>query len=561
MPHVAFRLKHRPALIVSASFLKVSDTPTDPLKSRMSSASTPNIIAYVDDVNLRRAANRIPVVHRRRYSIYKASMVHELIKAYGLLEKMTTVPSWPASEDEVKLFHSSEYVAFLKTAQPALSNQQSHEEEQIEDDFGLGFDCPVLPSLWSMARHLAGGSLTGAKLLTSGSARVAINWCGGWHHAQRDSASGFCYVNDIVLAILHLRQHFMRVAYVDLDVHHGDGVEDAFSYSGSVMTTSLHLKEDGFFPGTGHSEDLGHGEGQYFTLNVPYKAGISNQSFVDIVKCIIEGPLKTFSPGSVVVQCGGDALALDKLGGANLTLEGYAGALSLLLDLQLPTLLLGGGGYEPSNVARLWTYLTAVVLGVEVDSEIPEHNFFELYGPSFDLHISSSNRRDENSQDFMDSLRANIQLHGEKLRAKMSEKKNVGQLTCKTSNSPFLCYKQKKQNASEIIGEALNDESSTVADLHKLEPLGGQTQNSYRDVLKSSELEYQTPEHFDLASTTLSGRWCKKNDIMGGIGTRSPLRIDNVPSKKRKVCTSVIPSQVEQKSKSKDVFEFDDDDF
>uniref|UniRef100_A0A2P2I114 Histone deacetylase 8 n=1 Tax=Hirondellea gigas TaxID=1518452 RepID=A0A2P2I114_9CRUS len=259
-----------------------------------------------------------------------------------------------------------------------------------------------------MVCRLAGSSLTGARLLIRGEVDIAINWCGGWHHAQKDVASGFCYVNDIVLCIIELRQHYQRVAYIDLDVHHGDGVENAFLFSRSVLTVSLHLREDGFFPGTGGLLDVGYGEGRHCALNIPYKEGFSDNDLATLVKGLIAHQLAVYQPDCLVIQCGGDSLALDKLGGANLSIEGYQRALQLLLSLNRPTVLLGGGGYMRCNVARLWTTLTATALATTLHTDIPEHPYFEQYGPSFDLSISISNRRNMNTPDYIEKLLQHI---------------------------------------------------------------------------------------------------------------------------------------------------------
>ena len=109
----------------------------------------------------------------------------------------------------------------------------------------------------------AAGSLTAAALLLERRVRVAVNWSGGWHHARRDAAAGFCYVNDIVLAVHRLQAGFRRILYVDLDVHHGDGVEDAFSSTDKVLTLSIHKMEPGFFPGTGACNEVGFGKGRF----------------------------------------------------------------------------------------------------------------------------------------------------------------------------------------------------------------------------------------------------------------------------------------------------------
>ena len=135
-----------------------------------------------------------------------------------------------------------------------------------EEEFGLGYDCPVLENMDNFVQTLAAGSLTAADLLLEGRVRVAINWSGGWHHAKRDSAAGFCYINDIVLAIHRLQRGFKRIMYVDLDVHHGDGVEDAFSSTDRVLTFSVHQLETGFFPGTGDLTENGFGRGKYYRL-------------------------------------------------------------------------------------------------------------------------------------------------------------------------------------------------------------------------------------------------------------------------------------------------------
>lgn len=202
--------------------------------------------------------------------------------------------------------------------------------------------------------------MAAAESLIKRECQVAINWGGGWHHGQRDEASGFCYVNDIVLAIQHLRQEFDRVLYVDLDVHHGDGVENAFSFSPKIFTFSIHKFEAGYFPGSGNIADIGQGKGKFYSLNIPLKDGIDDATYVYIFeRCLITLFLLNyflticifyslfteifyaFKPNAIVVQCGADSLANDPLGGFSLSPRGVARCLSKIWSQHLPTLILG----------------------------------------------------------------------------------------------------------------------------------------------------------------------------------------------------------------------------
>jgi histone deacetylase 1/2 len=170
-------------------------------------------------------------------------------------------------------FHSQEYIEHLKRAAPSLVSGAGIETAH---KFNVGEnDCPCFPGLYEFSQISAGGSLDAAIKLNHKSADICINWAGGLHHAKKMEASGFCYVNDIVLAILELLKYHNRVLYIDIDVHHGDGVEEAFYCTNRVMTVSFHRYGD-FFPGTGDVKDIGHGEGQYYALNVPLNSGIDD---------------------------------------------------------------------------------------------------------------------------------------------------------------------------------------------------------------------------------------------------------------------------------------------
>lgn len=377
----------------------------------MTTTEAPPQVVYVADPKLLACCDMIPIIRHR------ACLTHSLITAYGLSEKMKVVPSASASEDEIRRFHSEEYVDFLKTA-------KSDAEDISEDEFGLGFDCPVLENMWTIVKQIAGGSLTASRALTSGTTRTAINWCGGWHHAQRDSASGFCYVNDVVLAILQLRTKFDKILYVDLDVHHGDGVENAFLFSPKVVTMSLHQLEAGFFPGTGDEKNIGLGKGRYYTINIPYKVGITNKQFVHLFESTLYSVCEVYFPDAIVCQCGADVISGDPLGGGNLTPEAFKSAIHHVLNLNKPTLFLGGGGYNKINAAKLWTTITASILNVPLNPEIPEHQFFPLYGPSFELEVTAGLRKSENNQKSLDETIQAVQDNLNLLADLLGKKQN-----------------------------------------------------------------------------------------------------------------------------------------
>ena len=155
-------------------------------------------------------------------------------------------------------------------------------------------DCPWFPGLFEFSQISCGGSIDAAIKLNHRSSDLCINWAGGLHHAKKQQAKGFCYVNDIVLAILELLKYHQRVLYIDIDVHHGDGVEEAFFTTNRVMTVSFHRYGD-FFPGTGDLRDIGEGEGKGYAVNVPLQPGLDDDSFVEIYKNVSKLVINQFN--------------------------------------------------------------------------------------------------------------------------------------------------------------------------------------------------------------------------------------------------------------------------
>lgn len=271
----------------------------------------------------------------------------------------------------------------------------------------VGEDCPLFEGLYEFCQLSSGGSLAAAVKLNKRKADVAINWMGGLHHAKKSEASGFCYTNDIVLGILELLKYHKRVLYVDIDVHHGDGVEEAFYTTDRVMTVSFHKHGD-FFPGTGELQDVGIGKGKMYSVNVPLNDGITDEAYHSIYKPIMDKVMERFDPSAVVLQCGADSLVGDRLGPFNMTLRGHGECVRYFRDRNVPLMLVGGGGYTPRNVARCWTYETAIAVNEEIHNELPYNDYFEYFGPNYRLHIEPSNAIDCNQPRTLHELKNTV---------------------------------------------------------------------------------------------------------------------------------------------------------
>ena len=364
---------------------------------------------YVDICNL----------HPKVYG--RSTLVDSLLKAYGLLDKMTVTPPKMCSKGDLLTFHTKEYIQCLQSIESYFKENGCNDIKQyksgdidhtdlLEDEeidivsHGFGYDCEVFPNLFSYTMFVAGATMTAADALLNKECDIAVNLNGGWHHAHVDEAAGFCYVNDIVIGILHLLKQFKKVLYIDFDIHHGDGVEEAFKFSKKVFTLSIHRFHKGFFPGTGDHDEVGSGAGEYYTCNVPLKTSIQDQSYKRIFKDIFSNVNSIFKPDAIVCQCGADMLNGDPLGDFNLTEECLSDCLQIVRTVNVPMLILGGGGYNPQNTARCWVKMIASLLNETIDENIPEHDFLETYGPDFSLCISPGNRKDENTASFLSEL-------------------------------------------------------------------------------------------------------------------------------------------------------------
>ena len=251
------------------------------------------------------------------------------------------------------------------------------------NDEQQGSDCPVFDGMWEYVCLYSGATIDAARALLNDQSNIAINWSGGLHHAKKKAASGFCYINDIVLAIIMMLKYKQRVLYIDIDVHHGDGVEQAFWSTDRVMTLSFHKYDpENFFPGTGGMLDTGpdslDNPGAHYSLNVPLDDGITDEQYTDLFQDIVKNVMEKYRPEAVVLQCGADSLGGDRLGRFNLNIRAHGACVDFMkakCGTSIPLLILGGGGYTPRNVARTWTHETALCVGADfpTNMKVPEH--------------------------------------------------------------------------------------------------------------------------------------------------------------------------------------------
>ncbi len=299
-------------------------------------------------------------------------LTHDLIRAHGLLALPHTrvLETRPATLDEMLTFHDREYLEVLRRVDGGDVHGNVRGNLYA---YGLGTgDNPIFPGVYQWSALVTGASWQAMELVASGQADVAFNIAGGLHHAQRAKASGFCYVDDPAVIIAHLADRGLRVAYVDIDVHHGDGVQFGFYETDRVLTVSLHESGFSLFPGTGFVEEAGEGKGQGFSVNVPFAPGTDDEIFISAFDTVVPPLLRAFAPDILVTQLGTDTHRTDPLANLSLTTRGFAHAVRAFRALGRPWIALGGGGYDVANVPRAWTLAWAIMNDVEPPAGVPE---------------------------------------------------------------------------------------------------------------------------------------------------------------------------------------------
>lgn len=294
-------------------------------------------------------------------------LTRELLEAMKLshLPGSRIVQARQATESELLLFHTPEYLKVLREANNGMIPVGGGAH-------GLGYsDNPVFNGVFDWSALCAGASIVAAELVAEGAADIAFNISGGLHHAMPGRASGFCYINDAAVAIRHLVNLGKRVAYVDIDAHHGDGVEYAFYDTDKVLTISIHESGQWLFPGTGLVTDMGVGQGRGFAVNMPLPPSVGDELYLNVFESIVPPFIEEFQPDVLVTQLGVDSFETDPLTHLGLTTNGFERMVERFRSFGVPWVALGGGGYDLGNVARAWTLAWAIMNNKTAPDLIP----------------------------------------------------------------------------------------------------------------------------------------------------------------------------------------------
>lgn len=293
-----------------------------------------------------------------------------LASELGVLDGVPLLRPTAAPDEELLRVHSAEYLDAVKAAPLTGEDDLSH---------GLGTpDNPIFDRMHEACALVVGASLAAARQIASGATDRAVNIAGGLHHAMRGQASGFCVYNDCAVAISWLLDNgFERIAYLDIDVHHGDGVQAAFYRDPRVLTVSLHQHPQTLWPCTGAPGELGEGAGYGTAVNLALPPGTRDPEWLRAFHAVVPGLLRSFRPQILVTQCGVDTHAEDPLADLALSVDGQRAAYRALRELAVEFaggrwLVLGGGGYQLFRVVpRSWTHLLATVLDRDIDPATP----------------------------------------------------------------------------------------------------------------------------------------------------------------------------------------------
>ncbi|MCP9261530.1 Histone deacetylase [Dirofilaria immitis] len=351
----------------------------------------------------------------------RLAALHSLVVNYGLHKEMLVLTPPRASAIEIERFHSKDYVDFLQRVSPRTADQY----ENLFSQYNIGEDCPIFDGIFEFCSIYTGATLSGVARLNHGLSDIAINWSGG---------------------ILELLKYHPRVLYIDIDIHHGDGVQEerlqeAFYLTDRVMTVSFHKYGNYFFPGTGDMYDIGQDSGRYYAVNIPMKEGMDDErikftlDYHSLFKPVVRAVIDCFNPSVIVLQCGADSLGCDRLGCFNLSFSGHGECVDFVRSLGIPMLAVGGGGYTLRNVARCWTYETAILVGKKMKYQTKFQiilvidgfrnpyfvfstvEYLQFFAPEFTLRPTLAKRQEnQNTKEYIAALKQEVLDHLRQIR-------------------------------------------------------------------------------------------------------------------------------------------------
>ena len=310
----------------------------------------------------------------------RAKVVYELCHRYNLLDRpwIEIIKPEPLCLEELSLFHNIEYLKLLEAA-----SSKAFTFEMF--GCGLGTDeNPVFEGLFNLVALSAGATYKGTELLVRQGFSVAFNIFGGFHHAGRSHAEGFCYINDAGIVISYLLNEGFKVAYIDLDAHHGNGIQDAFYNDNRVLKISLHESGKTLYPWSGNETEIGEGAGKGYNINIPLPQGTDDEIYLNAFSRVVPPLIKAFSPDITIGVFGADTHHTDPLTHLNVSNLPLCEAVKAIKALSPKLLALGGGGYNIYTSARTWSLLWAVMNEIK-----PEDAFLGvvggmMYGPEAD---------------------------------------------------------------------------------------------------------------------------------------------------------------------------------
>jgi acetoin utilization protein AcuC len=334
-------------------------------------------IIYSDDFLTYRFSDTHPFNNKR------LELTLDLIRSLGLLAPEHLIPPRKATDEELALVHTPEYIEVVKQADTGSIPPERLEEYGLHTE-----DNPVFPGMHQAATLVVGGTLEAAEAVMSGRTTHALNLSGGLHHALRGKASGFCIYNDASIAIAYLRKKYdARVLYIDTDAHHGDGVQWSFYDDPHVMTLSIHETGRYLFPGTGHVYERGTDKGMGTSINVPLDAFTEDDSWLHAFEQVVPLAVREFKPDVILSQNGCDAHRFDPLTHLSATMRIYREMPRRVHQLAHEVcdgrwIAVGGGGYDIWRVVpRAWTLLWAELSGQALDDQKLPRQWLERWQP------------------------------------------------------------------------------------------------------------------------------------------------------------------------------------